>query len=115
MLRPRGGSVVFLSVSGPIQSHCPAESLRVPFFPVFVVQSLSHVGPFVTPWTAAHQASLSFIISWSLLKLLSIESMVLSNHLILCCPLLLLPSTFPNIRVFHLGVDSFVQQTEVGV
>ena len=54
---------------------------------------------FATPWTAAHQASLSFTISWSLLKLMSIESMMLSNHLILCCPLLL-PSIFPSIRVF---------------
>ena len=53
-----------------------------------------------TPWTAAHQDSLSFTISWSLLKLMSIESMMLSNHLILCCPLLLLPSMFPSIRVF---------------
>jgi len=54
----------------------------------------------VTPWTAACQASLSFIISQSLLKLMSIESVMPSNHLILCCPLLLLPSIFPSIRVF---------------
>ena len=53
-----------------------------------------------TPWTAAHQTSLSFTISWSLLKLMSIESVMPSNHLILCCPLLLLPSVFPSIRVF---------------
>ena len=53
-----------------------------------------------TPWTAAHQASLSFTISWSLLKLMSIELMMPSNHLILCCPLLLLPSIFSSIRVF---------------
>ena len=53
-----------------------------------------------TPWTAAHQASLSFTISWSLLKLTSIESVMLSNHLIFCHPLLLLPSIFPSIRVF---------------
>ena len=52
------------------------------------------------PWTAACRASLSFTISWSLLKLLSIESVILSNHLILCFPLLLLPSVFPSIRVF---------------
>ena len=64
------------------------------------VQSLGHVRLFVTPWTAACQASLSITISWSLLKLMSIESVMPSNHLILCCPLLLLPSTFPNIRVF---------------
>ena len=55
---------------------------------------------FVTPWTAAHQASLSFTISQSLLKFMSIESVMLSNHLILCHPLLLLPSVFPIIRVF---------------
>ena len=65
-----------------------------------VVQSLSCVWLFVTPWTAARQASLSFTISWSLLKLMFIEFMILSSHLILCHPLLLLPSIFPSIRVF---------------
>ena len=55
---------------------------------------------FVTLWTATHQASLSFTISWSLLKLMSIESVMPSNHLILCHPLLFLPSVFPSIRVF---------------
>ena len=54
----------------------------------------------VTPWTAARQASLPFTISWSFLKLMSIELVMLSNHLILCCPFLLLPSIFPSIRVF---------------
>ena len=68
-------------------------------FIVVVVQSLSHVQLFTTPWTAAHQASLPFTISRSLLKLISIESEMLSNHLILCHPLLL-PSIFPSIRVF---------------
>ena len=67
---------------------------------VVVVQSLSCVWLFATPWTAAHQASLYFTICWSLLKLMSIESMMPSNHLILCRPLLLLPSIFPSIRVF---------------
>ena len=62
-----------------------------------VVQLLSHVQLFVTPWTAAHQASLSFTIFWSLLKLTSIGSVMLSNHFILCRPLLLLPSVFPII------------------
>ena len=52
------------------------------------------------PWTAAHQTSLSVTISWSLLKLMSIESVMPSNHLVLCCPLLLPPSVFPSIRVF---------------
>ena len=64
------------------------------------VQSLSHVPLFATPWTVAHQASLTITNSWSLLKLMSIESMMPSNHLILCCPLLLLPSIFPSVRVF---------------
>ena len=64
------------------------------------VQSLSCVQFFLTPWTAAHQASLSITNSPSLLKLMSIESVMPSNHLILCRPLLLLPSLFPNIRVF---------------
>ena len=67
---------------------------------VIIVQSLSNVRLFVTPWTAAHQASLSFTIYWSLLKLISIESTMPSNHLILCRPLLLLPSIFSSIRVF---------------
>ena len=65
-----------------------------------VVQSLSCVQFFVIPWTAAPQASLSFGISWSLLKLMCIESVMPSNHLILCYPLLLLPTIFPSIRVF---------------
>ena len=64
-----------------------------------VVQSLSRVQHFVTPWTTAHQASLSITNSRSLLKLISIELVMPSNHLILCCPLLLLPSVFPSIRV----------------
>ena len=64
------------------------------------VQSLSHVQTFVTPWTAAHQASLSITNTRSLLKLKSIKLVMPSNHLILCCPLLLLPSVFPSIRVF---------------
>ena len=55
----------------------------------------------VTSWTIACQASLSFTVSQSLLKLMSIESLMPSNHLILCCPLLLLPSIFPSIRVFY--------------
>ena len=65
-----------------------------------MLQFLSCAQLFETPWTAAFQACLSFIISQSLLKLMSIESVMPSNHLILCHPLLLLPSVFPNIRVF---------------
>ena len=64
------------------------------------VQSLSHVQFFVTPWTAACQDSLSITNSWSLLKLMSIESVIPSSHLVLCHPLLLLLSIFPSIRVF---------------
>ena len=64
------------------------------------VQSFKHVRVFVTPWAAAHQASLSITNSQSLPKLMSIESVMPSNHLILCCPLLFLPSIFPSIGVF---------------
>ena len=75
------------------------------FFPHTWIFVCRHVGPseqllFVTPRTAAHQASLSFTISWSLHKLMSIESVMPSNHLILCHPLLLLPSILSSIRVF---------------
>ena len=64
------------------------------------VQSLSHVPFFATPWIAARQASLFITISWSSLRLMSIESVMPSSHLILCCPLFLLPSIPPSIRVF---------------
>ena len=67
---------------------------------VVVAQSLSRVRLFATPWTAARQASLSITNSRSLLKLMSIESVMPSNHLVLCCPLLLLPLIFPSIRFF---------------
>ena len=69
-------------------------------YTIFVVQSLNRTQFFATPWTAARQASLSFTISQRLLKLMCIESMLPSNHLILCLPLLLQPSIFPSIRVF---------------
>ena len=76
------------------------NSLEVNSVQFSSVQSLSCVWLFVTPWTAACQASLSIINSWSLLKLMSIESVMPSSRLILCHPLLLLPSIFPSIRVF---------------
>ena len=96
--------------------HCILLAKAVPYHPdpnkedidmlleeksdkIVVFQLLSHVRIFATPWSAAHQASLSFTISWSLLKLMSTELLILSNHLILCCPLLLF-SVFPCIRVF---------------
>ena len=66
---------------------------------IVIVQSLSHVQHFATPWTAARQDFLSFTISQSVLKLMSIESVMPSNHLVLSCPLLL-PSVFPSIKVF---------------
>ena len=75
--------------------------LQIFFHLLLSVQSLSQVQLFVTPWTGAHQASLSIANSRSLLKLMSIESVMPSNHLILCRPLLLLPSIFPSIRVFY--------------
>ena len=75
----------------------PLSHLRSPYFSS--VQSLSHVQLFATPWTAAFQASLSITNARSLLKFMSIELVMPSNHLILCCPLLL-PSIFPSIRVF---------------
>ena len=75
----------------------PFSILNDKFSPV---QSLSHVWPFVAPWTAACQASLSITNPWSILKLISIESMMPSNHLILYCPLHLPCSIFPSIRVF---------------
>ena len=77
-------------------------NLRVHLTLLFVVQSLKScpTQPFATPWTAAHQTSLSFTISWTLLKLMPIESVMPSNRLILCRPLFLLPSILPSIRVF---------------
>ena len=74
----------------------PAECAATVVF----VHSFSRVQLFVTPWTAAHQASLSFTISQSLLRLMSLKLVMSSNHLILCHPLLLLPSLLPSIRVF---------------
>ena len=96
--------------------QCFLKPLQKPYSPIFPsslqfssVQLLSCVQLlqlFVTPWTAAHQASLSISNSQSLLKRMSIESMMPSNHLILCHPLLLLPSVFPSIRVFFQWVSS---------
>ena len=78
----------------------PGDALVFLSLILVVVQSSSCVQLFATSWTEARQASLSFTISQSLLKLMSIESMMPSNLLILCCPLLLLPSIYPSIRVF---------------
>ena len=74
--------------------------LALPPLIILIVQSLSHVWLFATPWTAAHQAFLSFTVSRSLLTFTSMELVMPSNHLILCCPLLFLPSIFLSVRVF---------------
>ena len=86
---PRVVNRIMVPKDGPIKSLEPV-----------VVQSFSCVRFFATPWIAAHQPFLSITNSWSLLKLMSTESVMPSNHLILCCPLLLPPSIFPSIRVF---------------
>ena len=77
---------------------CHNKATKIGWLVVF--QSLSHVWLFVTPWIVAHQDFLSLTISWSLLKLISIESVMPSNHLVLCRSLPLLPSSFPSIRAF---------------
>ena len=82
-----------------LKHMCTNESLTI-LSVVVVVQLLSRVLHFATPWTAAGQYALSFTISQSLLKLMSIESVIPSNHLVLCHPLLLLPSVFPSVGVF---------------
>ena len=79
------------------------------------VQSFSHVQLFMTPWTAECQASLSITNSQSLLKLMSIASVMPSNHLILCCPLFLPPSTFPRIRVFSASQPFISGGQSIGV
>ena len=77
------------------------------------VHSFSHIRLFATTWTVAHQAALCITNSRSSLKLMSIESVMPSNHLILCCPLLLLPSVFPSIRVSFQWVSSLHQMVKV--
>ena len=87
---------VILFVCDPSNTMAGVRSMSS----LFVVQSLSHVPLSVTPWIAACWASLSLTISQNLLKIMPIESVMLSNHLILCSPLLLLPLIFPRIRIF---------------
>ena len=84
--------IQFVSHKPPLHFHILVKNCSV--------QLLSHVQLFAIPWTAASQVSLSITNSWSLLKLMSIESVMQSKHLILCCPLLLLPLIFPSIRLF---------------
>ena len=90
----------FLEITTKVESNNKNENSKSKFVCFFFVQLPSRVWLFVTPQTTARQASLSFTISRSLLKLTSIDSVMPSNHLILCRPLLLLPSLFPGIRVF---------------
>ena len=87
---------------GPVNIIIKAEYILLICIRIYtdILQSLSRVRLFVTPWTTACQASLSITNFWSLLRLMSIELVMPSNHLILCCSLLLLPSIFPGIRVF---------------
>ena len=100
---PRDGEAWWAAVYGVTQSRTrlkrlsSSSSSSIPFSSV---QSLSPVLTIATPWTATHQASLSIANSWSLLKLMSIASVIPSNHLSLCHPLLLLPSIFLSIRGF---------------
>ena len=107
VLLPRftGFEIIVILIHSSNISHQPHVNyihllLRSVFHSVSLVQSLSRVWLFATPWTKACQASLSITNSWSLLILMPIELVMPSNHLILCCPLLLLPSTFLSIRVF---------------
>ena len=100
----KSGSTTLHSVSNAEVSY-PQQRLVLSVILVILVvfssvQLLSHVQLFATPWIPAHQASLSITNSPNLLKLMSIESVMPSNHLVLCSPLLLLPSIFPSIRVF---------------
>ena len=92
--------------SGNHHSILCCSSLSTLFF---VFQLLSHVRLFATTWAAAHQASLSITISWSFLTFMSIILVMPSDHLILCCPLLLMPSIFPSIRIVSWPFASGVQ------
>ena len=101
---------VLLATSDPLSCFCFLCLVKPIIYDFWgccsVAQSLSPVQLFATPWTAAGQASLSFTVCWSLLKLMTTESAMPSNHLAHCCPLLLLPSIFPGIRLFTSGGQS---------
>ena len=100
-----------MSLSNCSKSGCEAKCSVSPIW-FFVVQLLSHVRLFVTLWTAARQASLSFTISLSLHRLMFTESVVPSNHLVLCHSLLLLPSVSPSIRVFSNKLALYIRWPE---
>ena len=93
-------SLISHAKTSSIMLNRNGKSRHTALIPIAVVQSLSQVWLFLNAWTAEPQASLSFTNYWSLLKLISFESVMPSNHLILCPPLLLLPSIFPSIRIF---------------
>ena len=93
---------------------CALTTSVISFSPLLLVQSLAHVRLFAAPWTAARQASLSFTVSQSLLKLMSIELVMPSNHLILCHPLALLLSVFPSIRVFSSELALHIRWPNIG-
>ena len=105
-IHPRAPGLWILRIFNSLWSHnCDSFFKKTIFYLVLLfqltsIQSLSPVQPFAIQWTAAHQASLSITNTWSLLKLMSIESVILSSHLFHSRPLLLLPSIFPSIRVF---------------
>ena len=103
--------------SNPTIGHIPWEkhNWKKHMYPNVSALLLSHVWLFATPWTAARQASLSFTIFWSLLQLMSIKSVMSSNHLILCHPLLLLPEIFPSIRVFSNELALHIRCQNIGV
>jgi len=105
-------SVIYVCVSIPaLQIGSSAPFLQTLY--VVVLQLLGHFQLFETPWRTACQSLLSFTVFWGLLKLMSIESVMLSNHLILCCPFLLLPSVFPSIRVLFQRIGSLHQVAKV--
>ena len=118
---PRDGEAWWAAVFGVAQSWTWLKRLSSILYctsPPNMIQSssvqlLSHVWLFATPWTATHQASLSITNSQSLLKFMSVESVMPSNHLILYCSLLLPPSIFPSIRVFSNEVSSLHQVAKV--
>ena len=99
-----------LQIDTPYVLKLNISNTNLNTFKLIVVQSLSCVWLLATPWTAAHQASLTFTIPQSLLKLMFIELVMPSNHLILCGPLLLLPSIFPSIRDFSNETSVFSHQ-----
>ena len=113
-LKARDNLQIYLILPVQTQQKTPANlSFLASELVLVIVQSLICVRFFVTPRTAAYQALLSFNVSWSLLKLMSIESALPSNHLIFCRPLLLLPSIFPSLRVFPQRVGSSHQVAKV--